>query len=582
MSSPSGGIGIGSDGDGGGGGESSSSSKPKPTNINETTSSSSSPSLISTIPPIPVPTRSSSKLPPPQPTTTTQETQSPTTTTTITTSPTTGFIPIVPIVSVSSSSGLHPIQSRPTTNHHSRDVQMSSSEDKGELSGGGGGGGANLKSWWKGFREKDGKGKGKADSNTSQVFAVPLETSLSCASVQISTAGPDGSLYVWGYIPVVVAKCGLHLKETATEVRGAFRVSGSSKRMKELQTIFETPPKYGKNLDWKKVSHFTPHDVATILRRYLTSMPEPIIPLELYPEFRNALTKPNFDADETIATYKQLIAKMPKPNQYLLLYVLDLLSVFAKKSNKNLMTASNLAMIFQPGILAHPHHQLAPYEHALSQRVLEFLIEHQDHFLLEMQLQSPKPVDPHKPVEPSSVSQAAGSTSATFQPQGRTQSPAQAMLAPPGSSSGGTSSGRRPSVASSTGSTRPPAPVRADTDFMLPSDSDDDAPEGGYYVHQGDPAGVMRSKTVSAGKSSRRPSELPSTGLGIALASNPTYRTVSDQAPKLLVVDNPPLQPSGTKLGRRRTAPSRRSQQDEERFFGRRRTRKAAVVQEAP
>jgi GTPase-activating protein SAC7 len=51
--------------------------------------------------------------------------------------------------------------------------------------------------------------------------------------------------------------------------------------------------------------------------------------------------KPNFSVEETILTFKQLIAKMPKPNQYLLLYVLDLLSVFAKKSNKNLMTASS-------------------------------------------------------------------------------------------------------------------------------------------------------------------------------------------------------------------------------------------------
>jgi hypothetical protein len=42
-------------------------------------------------------------------------------------------------------------------------------------------------------------------------------------------------------------------------------------------------------------------------------------------------------------------------------------------------------MIFQPGILAHPMHQMTPHEHALSQRVLEFLIEHQDHFLMEMQ-----------------------------------------------------------------------------------------------------------------------------------------------------------------------------------------------------
>jgi hypothetical protein len=38
---------------------------------------------------------------------------------------------------------------------------------------------------------------------------------------------------------------------------------------------------YGKNLDWKKTS-YTTHDVATILRRYLTQMPEPIIPHELY------------------------------------------------------------------------------------------------------------------------------------------------------------------------------------------------------------------------------------------------------------------------------------------------------------
>lgn len=32
---------------------------------------------------------------------------------------------------------------------------------------------------------------------------------------------------------------------------------------------------------------------------------------------------------------------MPRPNQYLLLYVLDLLSVFARKAEKNLMTATS-------------------------------------------------------------------------------------------------------------------------------------------------------------------------------------------------------------------------------------------------
>ena len=90
-------------------------------------------------------------------------------------------------------------------------------------------------------------------------------------------------LYVWGYIPVVVAKwcvhpnrCLTHLTShslavvsfsrsmvrktdsrgdptliniaslcypAGTEVEGTFRVSGSSKRMSELQAIFEAPPK---------------------------------------------------------------------------------------------------------------------------------------------------------------------------------------------------------------------------------------------------------------------------------------------------------------------------------------------------
>jgi hypothetical protein len=38
------------------------------------------------------------------------------------------------------------------------------------------------------------------------VFGKPLKESLRYASVQISTANANGELYVWGYIPVVVAK----------------------------------------------------------------------------------------------------------------------------------------------------------------------------------------------------------------------------------------------------------------------------------------------------------------------------------------------------------------------------------------
>jgi GTPase-activating protein SAC7 len=44
----------------------------------------------------------------------------------------------------------------------------------------------------------------------------------------------------------------------------------------------------------------------------------------------------------------------------------------------------DLAVIFRPGILAHQDHDLAPAENELSTHVLEFLIQHQDWFILDI------------------------------------------------------------------------------------------------------------------------------------------------------------------------------------------------------
>lgn len=50
---------------------------------------------------------------------------------------------------------------------------------------------------------------------------------------------------------------------------------------------------------------------------------------------------PGLSDDQRIREYKRLIRQMPAENQYLLLYVLDLLGIFAKESEKNLMTAAS-------------------------------------------------------------------------------------------------------------------------------------------------------------------------------------------------------------------------------------------------
>lgn len=292
---------------------------------------------------------------------------------------------------------------------------------------------AGLKAWWASFT-KGRQSKEKKQTN-DRVFGVPLRQSLKYASVAISIAGDDGQQYVWGYVPVVVAKIGLYLKENATEVEGVFRIAGSQKRMKELQQVFDSPPRYGKSVDWTK---YSVHDAASVLRRYFNHMPEPIVPHDLYTEFRNIRAKEPFDEEGAIRTYRLLISSMPPARQYLLLYVLDLLAVFARKSDKNLMPSSNLAVIFQPGMFSHPSHELSPNEHKLAVQVLEFLIDHQDHFVLGM---SPQPASQLAPGELTAVSK----------------------------------------------------PV-TNEDVLVPSDSDED--QGELQVHEGGGALLMRSKTT--------------------------------------------------------------------------------------
>lgn len=180
-------------------------------------------------------------------------------------------------------------------------------------------------------------------------------------------------------------------------MEGIFRLAGSEKRIKELKVAFDSPDRYGKGLDW---TGYTVHDAANILRRYFNQLPEPIIPLSFYNRFRDPLRNHqaqavgaieaqspsvgDFDQDAAILEYQKLITELPPLNRQLLLYILDLLAVFASKSDLNKMTTPNLAAIFQPGILSHPQHDMAPPEYRLSQDVLIFLIENQDSFLLGM------------------------------------------------------------------------------------------------------------------------------------------------------------------------------------------------------
>ena len=255
-----------------------------------------------------------------------------------------------------------------------------------------------LVSWWSGFKKKTKKEEEKAQPPAG-IFGVALDESVKYANVAISLTNDQGESYTYGYVPIVIAKCGVFLKEKGTDIHGIFRLPGSAKRIKELQTTFDSPDRYGKGLDW---SGYTVHDAGSIFRRYINTLPEPVIPLDFYEKYREPIrhhqktatgdpdapedptSAEKFDHAEVIKRYQKLITELPALNRQLLLYLLDLLAVFSSKSEINGMDSFNLSAVFQPGILSHPKHDLVPHEYKLSQNVLVYLILNQDHFLVGM------------------------------------------------------------------------------------------------------------------------------------------------------------------------------------------------------
>ena len=218
----------------------------------------------------------------------------------------------------------------------------------------------------------------------------------------------------YGKVPLVIVSCGSYLKANALQVEGIFRLAGSNRRIKQLQLIFSTPPDYGAKIDWEG---YTVHDAASILRRYLGSLNEPLIPFNLYDSFRQLLIEKNellqyFKENDTknsaslkealkkdkpkrkliIHQRKQLLKefailfeKLPPIQRRVLFYLLDMLAMFNLKSEFNRMPAKNLASIFQPSILFHPKDDMNPDAYIINSLVIESMITYSHKILTNVQ-----------------------------------------------------------------------------------------------------------------------------------------------------------------------------------------------------
>ncbi|ORZ02355.1 Rho GTPase activation protein [Syncephalastrum racemosum] len=238
-----------------------------------------------------------------------------------------------------------------------------------------------IRAWWKKVTVANPNKQGNDDlrDRAKNVFGLPLSESIKYAHSSISYQDERNGQRCYGVIPTIVAKCGSFLKEEGLLVEGIFRMSGSAKRIGMLQQIFDSDHDFGAKFDWSS-GGYTVHDAANVMRRFLNHLPEPVITLDYYRPFKDTMQEEFPTIDAKIDAFQNLIECLPLVHQYLLLYIMDLLGLFAMTSDTTRMDIPALAAVFAPGVLSHPDDELNPVGYKESQRVLEFLIQHQDKF----------------------------------------------------------------------------------------------------------------------------------------------------------------------------------------------------------
>lgn len=151
---------------------------------------------------------------------------------------------------------------------------------------------------------------------------------------------------------------------------GLYRISGSLNNVNALKQAFDN----GERPDMNDDRWYDVNTLAGCFKLYLREMPEPLLPLELLPDFVSSTTSPQPD----LAGLRAAADRMPEPNLNLLRRLVQHLSLVTTHGEQNRMHAVNLAIVFSMSLLPPNASSNVSTDLSSMQTVLKLLIIHCD------------------------------------------------------------------------------------------------------------------------------------------------------------------------------------------------------------
>ncbi|EGW30604.1 uncharacterized protein SPAPADRAFT_68678 [Spathaspora passalidarum NRRL Y-27907] len=142
-------------------------------------------------------------------------------------------------------------------------------------------------------------------------------------------------------VPLIITRCIGEVEYRGLECDGIYRTAGPNSEIVAIQVAFQ-------NNDTEKLDHLMSgdiHSVASVLKRYLNNITEPIITSDLYHDFIRVSCSPR---ERRISELRTLVNKLPSANKHTLKLLCNHLNLVNSKSKVNRMGFGNLATVFAP------------------------------------------------------------------------------------------------------------------------------------------------------------------------------------------------------------------------------------------
>ncbi|KFP33828.1 Rho GTPase-activating protein 42, partial [Colius striatus] len=170
-----------------------------------------------------------------------------------------------------------------------------------------------------------------------------------------------------------VRKC-IHAVETrGITILGLYRIGGvNSKVQKLMNTIFSPKSPPDMDIDMELWDNKT---ITSGLKNYLRCLSEPLMTFKLHKDFIVAVKSD--DQNYRVEAVHALVHKLPEKNREMLDILIKHLVKVSLHSQQNLMTVSNLGVIFGPTLMRAQEETVAAMMNIKFQNiVVEILIEH--------------------------------------------------------------------------------------------------------------------------------------------------------------------------------------------------------------